>query len=369
MDHKESPESIQKIVIFLDSRQLGGIETHIIHLARGLKAVGYPSTVWFFQNYGTPHLLEQTLKQYDIQFEYLDGSIGCLKKKISLERPLILHTHGYKAGIVGRLAGNLTKVPIVSTFHNGDQGSGLVRLYTMLDKLTSMLSHNIAVSDEIARRMPFATTVLNNFIDASEAPLIPGSKIAFVGRLSHEKGPDLFLQIAKNLPTHAFQVYGSGPMEDALKISKPENVELMGQMNNMDSYWSQIGLLCISSREEGLPMVALEAMSKGIPVAAFRLGALPELIQQNINGWIAPKENIDVLGELINHWSTLTQEQVQQLSEHCYQTVHNNYSYQAVIPKVLEIYRQAMDKKGLPWPSRAFLTTPDRPSKAVEPRD
>jgi glycosyltransferase involved in cell wall biosynthesis len=104
-------------------------------------------------------------------------------------------------------------------------------------------------------------------------------------------------------------------------------------------------------------------------VAAFRLGALPGLIQQNINGWIAPKGNLNILGELIHHWSTLNQEQIQQLSKNCHETVFSHYSYQAVIPKVLKVYQQAMDKKGLLWPSHAYQATPDMPARAVEPRD
>ncbi|MGI9283311.1 MAG: glycosyltransferase family 4 protein [Endozoicomonas sp.] len=347
---KSSAMERQKVVILLDSSQLGGIETHIVHLALALRESSCCSEIWFYKRYSHTHPLEERLQQQEIGFRYLEGSFKHLRHLLNAEKPLILHTHGYKAGVIGRLAALTTHTPVVSTFHNGDQGSGVVRLYTSLDKLTSWLSCNIAVSKEIAERLPKPPKVINNFINTHTFPITNGKEIAFVGRLSHEKGPDLFLKIAAQLPELSFRMIGSGPLETELNDAHTDNVSLIGQVNDMETQWSEIGLLCISSREEGLPMVALEAMSRGIPVVAYRLGALPQLIQQNANGWIAPKENIRVMAELIKHWASLDKAHLTNLSRYCQKTIEKDYSYEAILPQILSVYHEALSKKGQSWP-------------------
>ncbi|WP_062267340.1 glycosyltransferase family 4 protein [Endozoicomonas arenosclerae] len=347
----------QKIIIFLDSSQLGGIETHIVHLALALKQADICSEILFFKRYSERHPLEDKLITHGIEYSYLSGSFLQLKDKLTREKPLLLHTHGYKAGVLGRLAALPSKTPVVSTFHNGDQGSGMVRLYTLLDKFTSRLSTNIAVSEEIALRFPNRPAVINNFINLSSITSPLGKHVAFVGRLSHEKGPDIFLQIAERLPDIAFKMIGGGPMEKEIFEQSASNILCLGQVKDMEAQWDDIGLLCISSREEGLPMVALEAMSRGIPVAAYRLGALPELIKQNCNGWIAPTGNIRVMAELVSNWSKLDAAQLSALSKSCQQTIEQQYSYDAILPEILTVYKQALSKKGLPWPENQWLSS------------
>ena len=338
------------IAILLDSSQLGGIETHVFHLARALQSTGLSPTIWFYKSYGQPHPMESQLHRNNISFDYLSGSFSSAWAALAEKKPLLLHTHGYKAGIFGRLTATIKKIPVISTFHNGDHGEGIVRLYTWLDRITSRLSLNIAVSKEIANQLPSPPVCLNNFVKLPGQQSEHGNAIAFVGRLSHEKGPDLFLNLAKHLPDQSFWLYGSGPMESNLKQQNVANVRFMGQVSSMEPHWPDIGLLCISSRQEGLPMVALEAMSNGVPVAAFGLGALPELIEQNVNGWIAPQGNIKILSNLVQFWLSLPLEEKRKRSESCFQSIARSYSYDAVIPKVINIYRIAANSKGLSWP-------------------
>ncbi|WP_354010511.1 glycosyltransferase family 4 protein [Endozoicomonas lisbonensis] len=338
------------IAIFLDSRQQGGIETHALHLARGLKKFGYSPSILFYCRYNADHPIEPLLHHHQIPFEYLDGKINSAGLWCRRHSPLLIHTHGYKANIIGRLAAKLTDTPIVSTFHNGDRGSGLIRLYHWFDELTSRLSHNIAVSPEIALRLPEPVKLMNNFIEAPRWSATTGQEVAFVGRLSHEKGPDLFLQLAKHLPDLHFTVYGSGNLHETLAASKAPNVKFAGQVTSMEPHWQQVGLLCITSREEGLPLVALEAMAHGIPVLSFAVGALPELIEAGSNGWIISEGNIKQMSKQIRHWQCLSDEDKKKLAQTCIETIRKNYSYDAVIPELLTLYRHAVNKAGYIWP-------------------
>ena len=339
-----------QIALFLDSSQLGGIETHVIHLARGLARSGYRATVLFLKRYHQQHPLEELLHKYDIAFDYLDGKPTSIYEWLKQHKPLLLHTHGYKAGILGRTSAWINKTPVISTFHNGDQGTGLVRAYTWLDQQNSRLSSNIAVSPDILERLPEPATLMNNFIDVPKWQVEPGNSVAFVGRLSHEKGPDLFMQLAKHQPDVCFNVYGSGPMLPSLEGMHSKNVTLHGQVSSMDPFWGDIGLLCITSRQEGLPLVALEAMAHGIPVLTFDLGALPALIQPEINGWIIPQGNLKEMSLTLTVWQNLSASDKSKMAKACVQTIRDNYSYEAVMPEVLALYKKAVTDKGQQWP-------------------
>ncbi|MGI2026772.1 glycosyltransferase family 4 protein [Endozoicomonas acroporae] len=346
------------IVMLLDSRQAGGIETHVYQLGKALKNSGWPAEIWFYQQYQAEHPLEQALTDSAIRFRYLSGKLPGLISALKDTQPLLLHTHGYKAGIVGRLAAVVTRTPVVSTFHNGDPGEGMVRLYSLLDQLSSPISENIAVSDEIARRWISAPHRIDNFVEVPEHYPSSGTAIAFVGRLSHEKGPDLFLQLAKHQPHLPFRLYGSGPMEKILQKQQVNNVMFMGQVQSMEAHWRDIGLLCITSRFEGLPLVALEAMAHGVPVLSFPLGGLPDLIVQGFNGWTSPIGDLNAMSNLLQFWDSLPEAVKWQIREACIATVINNYSSQAILPKILDVYQQAVQAKGYDWPNTLIKESP-----------
>lgn len=339
------------IVILLDSSQLGGIESHVYHLARALKKQGWSTEIWFYKKHSQQHPLAPRLEHEKIKYRYLSGTFRDIYAQIKITQPRLLHTHGYKAGVLGRVAGKLLKTPLVSTFHNGDPGEGIVRIYTWLDRLTSIFSENIAVSDEIADRFKNKPIQINNFINLPGRQVRSANDIAFVGRLSHEKGPDQFLQLAKHIPDQMFRVYGSGPMESMLKEQKTPNIDFMGQVSGMNDQWQYVDLLCITSRHEGLPMVALEAMANGVPVISFALGALPDLIEQGVNGWIAPKGDIEEMGKLVQLWFSLPAPVKSEIRNTCRHAIANSYSYKAVLPQILKVYAKAAEQRGQPWPS------------------
>lgn len=352
-----SSKQQEKIIILMDSSQLGGIESHVYHLARALHSSGWEAEIWFYCRYDDCHPLPPRLDHEKLPYRFLDGSFRSLYRTLEQASPLLLHTHGYKGGLLGRICAKTLNIPVVSTFHNGDPGEGIVRLYTFLDRLTSRYSLNIAVSEEIARRFRQPPKCINNFIDIPELLDRHGKAIAFAGRLSHEKGPDLFLQLAKHQPHTKFRIYGTGPMEQDLTGQNPGNVRFMGQVSGMNDQWHKIDLLCITSRHEGLPMVALEAMANGVPVISFELGALPQLIEQGVNGWITPKGDIQSMSSLIELWQSLPDSVQEQIRKSCINTITKDYSYKAVLPQVLEVYRKACREKGLLWPASKYRAT------------
>lgn len=324
----------------LDSRQPGGIESHILELCKGLKTAGWAVKVVFLNEYG-PHPLKDQLNAEAIAFTCLDGTASALWKKVAKDSPLILHTHGYKAGFMGRLVGNFKRVPVISTFHSGEETKGKLALYTFLDRLSAPLSTPIAVSEKIAEKLPKKTHRLNNFVSipAPNTPIYKGH-VAFVGRLSPEKGPDLFCQIAQRHSGVSFHLYGDGPLRQSLEDKYGDAVTFHGQVN-MSQHWHEIDLLCMPSRFEGLPMAALEAMARGIPVLASDAGALPTLIDQGHTGWVIPLKKLSMFNNAISSWQQMTDTSRTQMGSAARDKVAALYSPQAIIPQIEEIYLKA----------------------------
>ena len=118
----------------------------------------------------------------------------------------------------------------------------------------------------------------------------------------------------------------------------------------MEPHWQNVGLLCITSRAEGLPLVALEAMAHGIPVLSFSVGSLPELIEPDENGWLVEPGHIKAMSQLVQQWYHLPDSTKERMTRHCVDTIKQGYSYQTVIPALLEQYKQAVNEQGYLWP-------------------
>ncbi len=271
----------------------------------------------FLNDYGR-HPLEEKLRSAAVPYRKLDGSISALVKLIkTTNKQDTFHTHGYKAGILIRLLSVIYGLHVVSTYHCGDRGTGKLALYTWLDKITQWLSTNIAVSREIQQWLGKKAYVMDNFI--SPEPMLnkrpsQTTNIAFVGRLSHEKGPDIFTEVARRFLSHydlSFSVYGDGPLLKSLQNTATQNVSFKGFCSDMRAQWKNIDVLLISSRQEGMPMVAIEAMMRGIPVVAAPCGSLPALLDNDKRGWLANSSSVEDLQATLLLYMLSTSEQRQ----------------------------------------------------------
>lgn len=292
-----------EIWILLDSRGFGGIETHVVELAHGLAEAGWRPRVLLLEDHGA-HPLSAALAP--LPCEALPGGLWALWRRLRAGQPRLLHTHGYKANLLGRFAALALRIPVAASFHAGERPPGRVALYDGLDRWTSLLGRRIAVSRPIAARLPWGATVVPNFLalpppPTGERPLC----VAFVGRLSHEKGPDLFAALSQAAPGPRYEVFGDGPLRAACEAAAP-GVVFHGARSGMAGAWEGIGLLAITSRAEGLPLAALEAMAHGVPVVAFAVGGLPDLLRCGTDGWLVTPGDVGGMAQRVRQWAAMT---------------------------------------------------------------
>jgi glycosyltransferase involved in cell wall biosynthesis len=137
----------------------------------------------------------------------------------------------------------------------------------------------------------------------SESDLVVG----FSGRLSEEKGPDIFVEIAKlcqGTPNLRFVMTGAGPMSAVLMrqielLPASVKFEFAGLVENVEPYLALYDVLILPSRVDGRPLVVMEAQAYGLPVIASHVGALPELIEDGCNGYLISIGNANLFAARI----------------------------------------------------------------------
>jgi glycosyltransferase involved in cell wall biosynthesis len=123
-------------------------------------------------------------------------------------------------------------------------------------------------------------------------------RVVAAGRLVRRKGFDRLLQAwARVAPAHpgwALSIFGSGPEKQRLQTIARElgidgTVHLAGQTSRMPEELAASSLFAMSSRQEGFPMVLLEAMGVGLPIVAFDCPTGPrDIVTDGIDGYVVP---------------------------------------------------------------------------------
>jgi glycosyltransferase involved in cell wall biosynthesis len=182
------------------------------------------------------------------------------------------------------------------------------RTYAGLDAMTVLTSPDERAYGEILAGTRTAVVRIPNPV-----PRIPGPGadpqarvILAAGRLTQQKGFDLLIEafkpVAERHPDWELRIYGGGSHRDALaaRIERGGLVgraRLMGVVDGLGPAMAGASIYALSSRFEGFPMVLLEAMSKGLAVAAFDCPNGPaDAIEDGVDGRIVPAEDVEALG-------------------------------------------------------------------------
>ncbi len=303
----------------IEPAPFGGAESVVTALARGAHARGHPVAVAALGQDASappalPALRAAGVAVHDLRCgrrRYL-AEIRALARVLRTVRPDVVHTHVYHADIVGTAAARVAGTACVATVHGFTGGGGRNRLYERLDLLALRFARRvICVSDGTAARVRASgiaagrVRVVPNgwpgtaFLPRPQARARLGLApeyvvIGWVGRLSAEKGPDLFLDAVLPLLSgnRRAVLVGDGEEHERLaallaRDARGSRVLLAGVRPDAGSLMAAFDVLVLSSRTEGVPMVLLDAMAARVPVAAFAVGGIPDVVDAS-SAWLAP---------------------------------------------------------------------------------
>jgi glycosyltransferase involved in cell wall biosynthesis len=365
-----------KILQMISSGGMYGAEAVVLNLSRTLNEGLHRSPLGVFSNSSNPNLqLHENAAKEGIESSLIpcDGQID--RKAITNIRELVqrtgvdvVHAHGYKADIYAFLALRTSGVSLVSTCHNWIDSDQKLSFYGTLDRLILRgYAQVVAVSDEVRQRLLKSgvkvnkVSMIRNGIDLRpfdcasavvrhELGWDAEQIVGFVGRLSREKGADIFLDAAARVlaqcPDTKFVVAGDGPDRaelDALidKLGIRDSVRMLGRCDDMPGVYASLDIMVSASRTEGLPIAILEGMASRLPLVATAVGDVPTVIQDGHTGVLAPAEDPASLAAAIVELLRDAAKR-KQLGSAARELVENEFSAERMAADYLRVYEDAI---------------------------
>ena len=308
----------------------GGIETVIRLLACGQRAAGHtPHVALTLEQSGESHPFANALRDAGIPaHEIVVGGRGYHLEFAALRRLAreygsdVLHSHGFRSDALAALLRRSVTAVHISTLHGFIGASRRGRLNESLQlRALRGAAGVIAVSRSVASRAVESGVRAERICQIPNAVPAPrgqwsrtaaraelgllgeGPVVGWIGRLSHEKGPDVFADAMARVPRLAsVAVIGDGPMRRAVaERLRQAGVRAVfpGVLADASSLLPAFDVLVLSSRTEGTPMVLLEAMAAGTPIVATAVGGVPDVLTPEM-ARLVPAEDPSALADAIH---------------------------------------------------------------------
>lgn len=305
----------------IDTTGPGGAETVFIELATRLPKDRYRAVVvirgkgWVYDELcrrGVEPILLDAKGSFN--WRYLLN----LRDIIRRERVDVIQSHLLGANVYSALAGLLTRIPVIATFHGAVDVASRERFMGLkFGAINLGAKAVVAVSEDLRQnllqRTPLAgkkLKVIYNGIPC-EAFAVPksdilrkrfgwGPEVVVVGSLGNirpAKGYDILLRAAALVKTHSrpfrFVIAGQGKagLEEKLlalreELGLTETVQFLGFNDDPAAFLANLDIFLLSSVSEGFSIATIQAMAAGLPVLVTKSGGPQEIVSHNETGWM-----------------------------------------------------------------------------------
>jgi glycosyltransferase involved in cell wall biosynthesis len=320
-----------RLLLVVDSLEVGGAERHVVELAVALRRRGYEVAVACSvagellgelrdANIPIHQLLRRLMKRrLSVAFAWR------LRRLLRRERFDLVHAHVYASTVAAAIATQWAGVPLVITEHTEASWQGW-RARWVSRWVYLRARQIIAVSTPIERRLmqrdgvspDLITVIPNAVVSASDAPpdaspaLPAGLRehplVGVVARLQPEKGVADFLRaaarVSPSLQEAHFVIVGDGPLQRELTtltedLGLKSRVHFLGFRPDASALMRFLDVLVVPSLDEGSPLVTLEALAAGVPIVASAVGGIPDQIRHDREGLLVPPGDTDAMAEAL----------------------------------------------------------------------
>jgi glycosyltransferase involved in cell wall biosynthesis len=306
--------------------EFGGLESVVTILAGGMRRVGHDVHVAaVVEGPGAARPFLASLSAAGVRTKALVApgrayltERAAIARLCSELRPDVVHTHGYRPDVVDAGVARRLGIPVVTTVHGFTGGGWKDRVYEWLQcRAFRRFDAVVAVSRPLVDRLTRAGVPRSRIHEVRNAwsPIAPvldrgaarravglprdGFAIAWVGRLSHEKGPDVLVDALPHL--HDLPLVASAVGEGVLRVSLQARARALGlngrirwhgAVQDVARVLPAFDAFVLSSRTEGTPMVLFEAMAAGVPIVATAVGGVPDVVSPAEAVLVAPGDPI-----------------------------------------------------------------------------
>ena len=303
-------------------------------------------------------------------------SIYRLIKRI---KPHIVHTHTSKAGVLGRLAACLARVPIIihtphgHVFHSY-YGYIMTKIIVLVERILSLMTDKItALTDRerdehleqgvasiekyvIIHSGVMLQQIMNTNIDVETGKKefdIPQNSnvIGVVGRLVPIKGHKYLVSAAKRIIKEfgntVFVFVGDGYLEARLQrqaesLGVRKNIIFAGWRNDVIKILGLFDVLVLPSLNEGMGKVLIEGMALGKPIVASSVGGIIDLVKNGDNGILVPPRDSDGLSDAILNLIR-NKKLAQELGKNGKAKVYPEYDTTVMIRQIEDLYESLLN--------------------------
>lgn len=284
-------------------------------------------------------------------------------------KPEIVHTHTSKAGVLGRVATRLAcpQAKIVHTYHGhllyGYFSNWRVSLLVNLErKLAKTSDALVAVTHEVMqdlKKVGIGTSskwrVIHpgvRFNNTQQLTKGYGSKsgdcdftISWIGRFTNIKNPLLAIQSFSLLQENSdlkikFIMAGEGELWDEAKILAHKlaiDIEFPGWVSPVDEILIESDVLLMTSKNEGMPVIIIEAAGYGIPTITTDVGGVKEFVSDYDTGFLVNPDPIKIAEKLLEVFNN--GELRNQVSKRAFELAHKEFSSDMYLQAHLKLYR------------------------------
>lgn len=254
-------------------------------------------------------------------------------------------------------------VPIICHEHSGMENPRALRqppwAYTE-EQVSRLAACTIAILSPVltsraallygagAQVVPVPNWVQAPAITASRAQENGTLTIGTAGRLVERKGLEVLLEALGQAKRRGASVravvIGDGPLleplkQQALQWQVASQVEFTGalQAEEVRQRLGTLGAFTLVSESEGMPLTLLEALAAGLPLLATPVGAVPDLVQEGVNGFLVPVGDVEALAERLCELASQP-ERVERMGQASRELYLANYTEEAAWPKLSALY-------------------------------
>jgi len=327
-----------RITYLIGSLEIGGAETQLLRLINGLDRNRFqPSLICLFGYGPLKSQLDDGVELVSPQLPRLNRSkgpgvvaalvrgLGVFRSELKRQRPDIVHGYLLTAYALGALVSWPAGDRFVIASRRGSdtyRRNPLRRLRLVARMASPMIDYHLCNSEAV-RRMAIAdealpssrTGVIYNGIDLptddSEAKLPKEWRLSdadgraamvanFIGYKRHIDVLEAVRSIVKRRPHFKLVLFGDGAERGSIERAVrdghlDENVLLAGSRVDAANLLSGFDFTVLASNQESFPNALMESMARGVPVVATRVGGVPELVRDGIDGTLVEPEHPELL--------------------------------------------------------------------------